>query len=157
MCAFNSLAWAAVIIGCSALPQLAQAQGSAGDDRARVRYIVVDVPKAVAFYTHDLGFHLDAQSGPSFAMLSRGPLQLVLSPPQGRGGASRAPPEGRRPAPGGWDRIILATENLSSAVKTLRDNGVHFRTDMNTGPGGKQILLEDPSGNPIELFQPAAQ
>jgi catechol 2,3-dioxygenase-like lactoylglutathione lyase family enzyme len=153
---FNSLVWAAAMIGCSALPQLAQAQGSVGGDKARVRYIVGDVPQAVAFYTHDLGFHLDAQSGPYFAMLSRGPLQLVLSPPQGPGGASRATPDGKRPAPGGWDRIILSTANINGEAKTLREDGAHFRTDVTTGPGGKQILLEDPAGNPIELFQPAA-
>ena len=105
MSAFNLLAVAAVIIGCSALTQLAQAQGSVRDDGVRVRYIVADVPKAIAFYTHDLGFRLDAQTGPYFAMLSRGALQLVLSPPQGPGGASRATTDGQQPIPGGWDRM----------------------------------------------------
>lgn len=157
MSAFHLLAWAALIIGSGAIPHLAQAQGSARDDRARVRYIVGDVPRASAFYTRDLGFHLDAQSSPSFAMLSRGPLQLVLSPPQGPGGASQAAPDGKRPTPGGWDRIILSTKDLNGEVKTLRDRGVHFRTDVAIGPGGKQIVVEDPSGNPIELFQPAEQ
>lgn len=120
-----------------------------------VRYIVKDVDEAIRFYTRDLGFHLDRQSGDDFAMLSRDELQLVLSPPQGPGGGSQPMPDGRRPEPGGWNRIILQTEDLTGEVDSLRKAGVKFRNDVTSGPGGKQILLNDPSGNAVELFQPA--
>jgi catechol 2,3-dioxygenase-like lactoylglutathione lyase family enzyme len=120
-----------------------------------VRYIVKDVDEAIAFYTRDLGFQLDRQSGDDFAMLSRDELQLVLSPPQGPGGGSQPMPDGRRPEPGGWNRIILQTDDLKGEIDGLRKAGVEFRNDVTSGPGGKQILLNDPSGNPVELFQPA--
>jgi glyoxylase I family protein len=137
--------------------KLAIAQGAPTASMVRVRYIVRDVKPAVSFYTRWFRFHLDAQTGPSFASLSRGNLQLILSPPVGPGGASQPMPNGRRPQAGGWDRIILQTGNLAATVAALRSARVHFRNNIVTGPGGKQILLDDPSGNPIELFQPASR
>ncbi len=123
----------------------------------RVRYIVNDVEAAVAFYTKDLQFHVVARSGPYFAIVTRGNLQLVLSPPKGPGGASQPMPDGRRPEPGGWNRIILPSSNLEQDVETLRKAGVKFRNNIVSGPGGREILLEDPSGNPIELFEATGQ
>jgi len=120
-----------------------------------VRYIVDDVEASVAFYTSKLQFHATAQSGPHFAMLARNNLQLVLSPPKGPGGGSKPMPDGRRPEPGGWNRVILPTSNLEKEIDTLKKEGVKFRNDITTGPGGKQILIEDPSGNLIELFEAA--
>jgi catechol 2,3-dioxygenase-like lactoylglutathione lyase family enzyme len=122
-----------------------------------VRYIVNDVDAAVAFYSHHLGFRLNAQSGPYFAILERENLQLVLSPPKGPGGGSQAMPDGRRPEPGGWNRIIVKTGNLESDLDVLNKAGIKFRGDIVAGPGGRQILLEDPSGNPVELFEPAPE
>jgi len=122
----------------------------------RVRYIVNDVPAAVAFYTSKLGFKLDAQSGPYFAALSRGGVQLLLSPTTGPGGASQPMPNGERPAPGGWNRMVLDTPDLQGDVDKLRKEGVRFRNDIIVGLGGKQVLLDDPSGNAVELFQPTA-
>ena len=122
----------------------------------RVRYIVNDVPASVAFYTDKLGFKLDAQSGPYFAALSRGGVQLLLSPTTGPGGASQAMPNGEKPAPGGWNRMVLDTPDLKSDVDKLRKEGVRFRNEIIVGLGGNQILLDDPSGNVVELFQPTA-
>ena len=119
-----------------------------------VRYIVNDVPAAVAFYTRHLGFSVVMNPGPGFAMLSRGGLRLLLNAP-GAGGAGQAMPDGRKPEPGGWNRIQLDVQDLSSEVQKLRDAGARFRNDIVTGQGGKQILLEDPAGNPIELVEPA--
>ena len=121
-----------------------------------VRYIVHDVDAAVAFYTHHLGFHASAQSGPYFALLERESLQLVLSPPKGPGGGSQPMPDGRRPEPGGWNRLIIRSSDLAAEVEMLRKAKVTFRNDIVEGPGGRQILLEDPSGNLVELFEPAA-
>ena len=118
-----------------------------------VRYIVNDVDAAIAFYTRHLGFSVSAQSGPYFAILARENMQLVLSPPKGPGGGSKPMPDGRRPEPGGWNRIIVRTGNLESDVEALRKAEVKFRSDILAGPGGRQILLEDPSGNPVELFE----
>src|SRR6187455_2881370 len=120
-----------------------------------VRYIVNDVDAAIGFYTNRLGFRISAQSGPYFAILERENLQLVLSPPKGPGGGSQPTPDGRRPEPGGWNRIIVQTDSLERDVDTLRKAGVHFRSDLVAGPGGRQILAEDPSGNLVELFEPA--
>ena len=120
-----------------------------------VRYIVNDVDAAIAFYTQHLGFRVSAQSGPNFALLERENLQLVLSPPKGPGGGSQPMPDGRRPEPGGWNRIIVQSSNLQGAVDVLRKAGVSFRNDIVAGPGGRQILIEDPSGNLVELFEPA--
>ena len=119
-----------------------------------VRYIVNDVDAAIAFYTHRLGFRVSSQSGP-IALLARDNLQLVLSPPKGPGGGSQPMPDGRSPEPGGWNRIIVQSSSLEGDVDVLKKAGVRFRNDIVAGPGGRQILLEDPSGNPVELFEPA--
>lgn len=116
------------------------------------RYIVDDVEAAIGFYTRHLGFSVDLHPAPGFAMLSRGDLRLLLNAP-GAGGAGQSMPDGRRPEPGGWNRIQLVFEDLASEVQKLRDAGAHFRNDIVTGRGGNQILLEDPAGNPIELFE----
>jgi catechol 2,3-dioxygenase-like lactoylglutathione lyase family enzyme len=122
-----------------------------------VRYIVSDVDEAVAFYTEHFGFRSEAQSGPNFVLLERDNLQLVLSPPKGPGGGSQPTPDGRRPEPGGWNRIIVRTRILDHDVEVLRKAGVRFRSDFLVGPGGRQILVEDPSGNLVELFEPAPE
>ncbi|MEQ1784867.1 MAG: VOC family protein [Hyphomonadaceae bacterium] len=134
----------------------AQKAQSANHELVRIRYIVNDVPAAVTFYTDKLGFKLDVQSGPYFAALSRGGIQLLLSPSTGPGGASQPMPNGERPAPGGWNRIVVDTPDLQSDVARLRKAGVHFRNEIIVGLGGNQILLDDPSGNVVELFQPTA-
>jgi len=118
-----------------------------------VRYIVDDVEAAIAFYTQHLGFSVDLHPAAAFAMLSRGDLRLLLNAP-GAGGAGQAMPDGRRPEPGGWNRIQLQVEDLASQVETLRSAGARFRNDIVTGQGGRQILLEDPAGNLVELFEP---
>ena len=125
----------------------------AGAPPVRVRYIVRDVQESVEFYSR-LGFKVDAQSGAFFAALSRGGVQLLLSPVTGPGGASQPMPNGDRPAPGGWNRIVLDTPDLKADVDRLRSEGVRFRSEIITGLGGNQILLDDPSGNVVELFQP---
>ena len=117
-----------------------------------VRYMVDDVDLAVAFYTAQLGFKLISKTLPAFADVALGDLRLLLSGPASSAG--RPMPDGRRPAPGGWNRIHLIVEDLPSEVERLRTAGVRFRSDIITGPGGSQIVLDDPSGNPIELFQP---
>jgi catechol 2,3-dioxygenase-like lactoylglutathione lyase family enzyme len=119
-----------------------------------VRYIVDDVDEAIAFYTGQLGFHLDMHPAPPFAMLSRGDLRLLLSASTGPGGGAQPMPDGRRPEPGGWNRIQLEVGDLAGEVEALRRAGARFRNDIVTGVGGRQILLEDPAGNPIELFEP---
>lgn len=119
-----------------------------------VRYIVNDVDAAIEFYSR-LGFKLDMHPAPPFAALSKGQLQLLLSAPSGQGGGGQAMPDGRRPEPGGWNRIQIRVQDLAHEVATLKGAGAHFRNDIVTGIGGKQILLDDPSGNPIELFEPA--
>jgi catechol 2,3-dioxygenase-like lactoylglutathione lyase family enzyme len=120
-----------------------------------VRYMVDDVEAAVTFYTAHLGFTLISKTAPAFADVGRGDLRLLLSAPSSSAG--RPMPDGRRPAPGGWNRIHLIVDNLASEVERLRAAGVQFRNDIVTGPGGSQILLDDPSGNPVELFQPRGQ
>jgi catechol 2,3-dioxygenase-like lactoylglutathione lyase family enzyme len=123
----------------------------------QVRYIVNDVDEAIPFYCQHLGFTEVMHPAPMFAMLSRGDLRLVLSVPGGPGtpgGGSAPMPDGRRPEPGGWNRFTIEVDNLEAKVAELRQAGAHFRNDIVTGTGGKQILLEDPSGNPIELFEP---
>ena len=119
-----------------------------------VRYITDDVDAAVDFYAERLGFDIEMRPGPGFAMLTRGDLQLLLNQP-GAGGAGQPMPDGRVPEPGGWNRIQLEVSDLEREVKSLRAAGASFRNDIVAGRGGSQILLEDPSGNPIELFQPA--
>lgn len=120
-----------------------------------VRYIVHDVEAAIRFYCDHLGFEEQMHPGPSFAMLSRGDLRLVLSAPGGGPGGGAAMPDGTLPEPGGWNRFSLEVADLGSLVATLRAQGAHFRNDVVTGVGGKQILVDDPSGNPVELFEPA--
>src|SRR5262245_3773646 len=120
----------------------------------QVRYIVNDVDAAVAFYCRHLGFHEDMHPSPAFAMLSRGDLRLVLSAPSANAGGGQAMPDGTRQAPGGWNRFAIEVADLEAIVTQLRAAGVHFRNDIVTGVGGKQIIADDPSGNPVELFQP---
>ena len=120
---------------------------------ARVRYIVDDVDAAITFYTERLGFELEMHPAPGFAGLARGGLRLLLNAPSGPGGAAQAMPDGRTPEPGGWNRIQLEVEDLAAEVEALRASGATFRNDIVAGKGGKQILLDDPSGNPIELFE----
>jgi catechol 2,3-dioxygenase-like lactoylglutathione lyase family enzyme len=121
--------------------------------KVNVRYIVTDVDAAITFYTHLLGFKLELHPAPGFASLSRGDLQLLLNRP-GAGGAGQAMPDSQLPSPGGWNRIQIAVEDLDETVEKLKHAGGRFRNQIVTGNGGKQILIEDPSGNPIELFQP---
>ena len=122
--------------------------------RVSVRYITDDVDVAAAFYSERLGVNVEMRPGPGFAMLSRGDLRLLLNPP-GSGGEGQPMPDGRRPERGGWNRIQIEVSDLEREVEALRVAGTSFRNDIVTGPGGQQILLEDPAGNPIELFQPA--
>jgi catechol 2,3-dioxygenase-like lactoylglutathione lyase family enzyme len=122
-----------------------------------VRYIVNDVDKAIAFYSQHLSFQVAKQSGPDFALLTRDGFQLVLSPPKGPGGGSQPMPDGRRPEPGGWNRLILQSANLEADVDALKKADLRFRNEIVAGPGGRQILLEDPSGNLVELFEPAKE
>ena len=121
--------------------------------RISVRYIVADVDAAIPFYTEQLGFHLDLHPAPGFARLSHGDLHLLLNRP-GAGGAGQAMPDGRTPAPGGWNRIQVEVDDLAATVERLRTAGCRFRGDIVTGNGGRQVLVEDPSGNPVELFEP---
>jgi catechol 2,3-dioxygenase-like lactoylglutathione lyase family enzyme len=119
-----------------------------------VRYIVNDVDAAITFYCGHLGFEEVMHPAPTFAMLSRGDLRLVLSAPSGAGGGGQPMPDGTKPEPGGWNRFMLEVPDLAAAVRELRAADAQFRNDIVTGVGGKQILLDDPSGNPIELFEP---
>ncbi len=119
-----------------------------------VRYIIEDVDRAVRFYVDQLGFTVEMRPGPGFAVLSRGDLRLLLNRP-GAGGAGQALPDGRTPEPGGWNRIQIEVSDLEREVTALRAAGATFRGELVTGRGGNQVLLEDPAGNPIELFQPA--
>ncbi len=119
-----------------------------------VRYIVHDVDEAIAFYCDNLGFQEQMHPAPTFAMLTRGDLRLVLSAPGGGPGGGQAMPDGRLPEPGGWNRFSLEVPDLEALVAELRARGARFRNEIVTGVGGKQIILDDPSGNPIELFEP---
>jgi catechol 2,3-dioxygenase-like lactoylglutathione lyase family enzyme len=132
-----------------------QSGKEANMNTVRVRYMVNDIDPAVAFYTKYLGFRLGQGSTPNFAMLSRGNLQLVLSTPFGPGGAAKPMSDGRKAEPGGWNRIIINVDDLPAEVAELKKAQLHFRNDIVSGPGGSEILLDDPSGNPIELFQAA--
>jgi catechol 2,3-dioxygenase-like lactoylglutathione lyase family enzyme len=119
-----------------------------------VRYIVDDVDAAIDFYCQRLGFEEVMHPAPTFAMLSRGDLRLVLSAPGGGPGGGAAMPDGTAPTPGGWNRFQLQIDDLEGLVSTLREAGAHFRNEIVDGVGGKQILVDDPSGNPVELFEP---
>jgi glyoxylase I family protein len=120
-----------------------------------VRYQVKDVQRSIAFYTHTLGFNLDMQNLPAFGQVSSGDLKLILSGPGASG--SRPMPDGRQQEPGGWNRVVLQVKDLSARIPELKNQGVRFRNEMEVGPGGKQIQVEDPDGNPIELFEPASR
>jgi catechol 2,3-dioxygenase-like lactoylglutathione lyase family enzyme len=122
-------------------------------DLTSVRYMVDDVESSIDFYTTHLGFTLRMSAAPAFADVVRGNLRLLLSGP--KSSAGRPMPDGAQPGPGGWNRIHLIVDDLASEVERLRAAGLAFRNDVVTGPGGKQILIDDPSGNPIELFEPA--
>ena len=118
-----------------------------------VRYQVKDVQRSVAFYTEQLGFNLDQHKLPAFAQVSISGLKLILSGPGASG--SRKMPDGRQQEPGGWNRVVLQVKDLPKQIEVMKRTGVHFRNEMEVGPGGKQIQIEDPDGNPIELFEPA--
>jgi len=120
-----------------------------------VRYIVDDVDAAIVFYCQNLGFTEVMHPAPAFAMLSRGDLRLVLSAPGGGPGGGQAMPDGTLPRPGGWNRFAIEVTDLASTVERLRGTGVRFRNEIVTGVGGKQVIAEDPSGNPVELFEPS--
>jgi catechol 2,3-dioxygenase-like lactoylglutathione lyase family enzyme len=120
---------------------------------ATVRYLVDDVDAAAAFYVEQLGFQLAQRMGPAFAIVQRDDLSLWLAGPQSS--AARPMPDGRQPVAGGWNRLVVEVSSIEEVVARLRNAGLTFRNDVVTGPGGKQILVEDPSGNPVELFQPA--
>jgi catechol 2,3-dioxygenase-like lactoylglutathione lyase family enzyme len=123
-------------------------------DMVNVRYMVDDVQKAIDFYTSHLGFTLHSSAAPAFADITRGNLRLLLAGP--KSSAGRPMPDGRTPGPGGWNRIHFIVSDLAAEVARLRAEGVHFRNNIVTGPGGKQILAEDPAGNVVELFEPAS-
>jgi catechol 2,3-dioxygenase-like lactoylglutathione lyase family enzyme len=125
------------------------------NEMVNVRYMVDDVDEAVAFYSKLLGFELLTSASPAFADVKRGNLRLLISGPESSAG--RPMPDGRKPGPGGWNRVHFIVADIDAEVRRLRDAGARFRNDIVTGPGGKQILLEDPSGNVVELFQPAAR
>jgi len=127
----------------------------ANDEMINVRYMVSNVEESIAFYTTLLGFELLTSAAPAFADVKRGNLRLLLAGPQSSAG--RPMPDGRTPGPGGWNRIHFVVDDIEAEVARLRDAGATFRNDILSGPGGKQILLEDPSGNVVELFQPAGR
>jgi len=122
--------------------------------KVSVRYIVNNVDEAIPFYRDMLGFNVDMHPAPPFAMLSRGDLILLLNVPGGGGGAGQSMPDGSVPAPGGWNRFQFEVDDLDSTYAKWKDAGVKFRSEVITGNGGKQVIAEDPSGNPIEVFQP---
>jgi catechol 2,3-dioxygenase-like lactoylglutathione lyase family enzyme len=120
----------------------------------QIRYIVNDVDEAIAFYTTRLGFKLQMHPAPAFAMLSRGDLRLLLSAPNPLAGGGQSMPDGTKPEPGGWNRFSIEVDDIAITVEAVRKAGSRFRNDIVTGVGGIQIIVEDPSGNPIELFEP---
>ena len=127
----------------------------ANDEMVNVRYMVDDVDEAITFYTNFLGFEVISNAAPAFADVKRGNLRLLLSGPTSSAG--RPMSDGAKPGPGGWNRIHFIVDDLAAEVARLHDSGARFRNDAIEGPGGKQILLQDPSGNVVELFQPAAR
>jgi len=133
--------------------ETSKAASAQTENTVTVRYIVNDVPQSVEFYTRHLGFTIGLDARPAFAVVARGPLRLALSGTTGRGGGAQPMPDGRKPEPGGWNRIQIAVGDLASEVTRLRAAGLRFRNDIVKGNGGQQVLLEDPSRNPIELFE----
>ena len=121
---------------------------------ATIRYLVSDVERSIACYTSHLGFKLEQQMGPAIAMVSKDDLTLWLAGP--KSSAARPMPDGRKPQPGGWNRLVIEVDDLVSRVADLKQQGLRFRNEIVVGPGGKQILVDDPDGNPVELFEPAA-
>ncbi len=149
---------ALLLIACGGTLQSignAQSGKETNMNAVRVRYMINDLDVAVSFYTKNLGFQVKQEAKPNFAMLTRGNLELVLSTNYGPGGAAKPMLDGRKAEPGGWNRIILNVDDLEAEVARLRKANIHFRNNIVKGPGGSEILLDDPSGNPIELFQPA--
>jgi len=120
---------------------------------ATIRYLVQDVKTSIEFYTKHLGFELVEQMGPAFAIVAKNDLNIWLSGPQTS--AARPMPDGRKPEPGGWNRFVIEVDDIETLVASMKSAGILFRNEIITGPGGKQILAEDPSGNPIEIFEPA--
>jgi len=123
----------------------------APENFAHVRYQVTDIDRSIAFYTQTLGFALESHAGTAFASVSRGKLRLILGGPGSSG--ARPMPDGRKQQPGGWNRILLYVDDLDAHIARLKEQGVHFRNDVESGPGGRQIQIEDPDGNPIELHE----
>jgi catechol 2,3-dioxygenase-like lactoylglutathione lyase family enzyme len=148
----------ALALGLVTIPQFAaraQTREESNMSKVRVRYMVNALDPAVKFYTAQLGFKVERESQPNFALLERGNLELVLSTPFGPGGAAKPMPDGRKAEPGGWNRIIIDVADLQAEVARLKEAHQHFRNEVVSGPGGSEILVDDPSGNPVELFQPA--
>lgn len=156
------LSIAVLALACMSFAELPErASGQAGREEKKmtfrlwaIRYQIKDVNRAIAFYTQHLGFKLEQQQGAAFARISNGNLSVLLSGPGSSG--SRPLPDGRKQEPGGWNRIVLQVDDLPAVVTEMKKSGFHFRNEIETGPGGKQIQLEDPDGNPVELFQPAS-
>ena len=144
-----------VCMGAFQLIGSAQSKEQKDMTTVRVRYMVDELDPAIDFYANYLSFQVKQQAKPHFAIVSRGNLDLVLSTPFGPGGAAKPMPDGRKAEPGGWNRIILNVDDLPAQVARLRKAQLHFRNDIVQGPGGSEIILDDPSGNPVELFQAA--
>ena len=123
----------------------------------RIRYMVNELEPAIEFYTKNLGFQLKMKNAPYFALITRDNLDMILSTPFGPGGAAKPMKDGRKPEPGGWNRIVINVNDLKAEVDKLQKAGICFRNEIATGPGGSEILLDDPSGNPVELFEPAVR
>src|SRR5262250_704929 len=152
---FRDIAIVAIVSLGMLQPAIAQSGKEANMNTVRVRYMVNNVDQAVSFYTKYLDFKEKSGATPNFAIVARGDLDLVLSTPFGPGGAAKPMSDGRKAEPGGWNRIIINVDDLPAEVARLRKAQLHFRNDIVSGPGGSEILLDDPSGNPVELFQPA--
>ena len=152
---FRAIATVATILFTAWQAGNAQLGKETGMNTVRVRYMVNNIDQTASFYTKYLGFDEKRGATPNFAIVSRGNLELVLSTPFGPGGAAKPMSDGRKAEPGGWNRIIIPVDNLQAEVAELRKAHLHFRNDIVSGPGGSEILLDDPAGNPVELFQAA--
>ena len=126
-------------------------------NRIRIRYMVHELEPAIEFYTKYFGFWVKMKKAPFFAIITLDDMDLILSTPFGPGGAAKPMKDGRMPEPGGWNRIVISVDDLQAEVDKIKKRGIHFRNEIATGPGGSEILLDDPSGNPVELFQPAGR